>query len=161
MRDALRAVFVRDVFDDFVAPLHAEIDVEVGHGNALRVQKAFEEEVVGERVKVGDFQRVGNERARARTASGADRDIVVFRPLDEVGDDEEVAGETHLVNHAQFDGEAFVIRRALGGTFRFVGEELRQAQFQPAFRAVNEECFNIDAIRQRKIRQVIFAQRQL
>ena len=120
---------MRDVFDDFVAPLHAEIDVEVGHGNALRIQEAFEEEVVGERVKVGDFQRIGDERARARTASGADRDVVVFRPLDEVGNDEEVTGETHLVNHAQLNVEPRVIRRALGGALRFVREQLRQAQF--------------------------------
>ena len=161
LRDALRAVFVRDVFDDFVAPLHAEIDVEVGHGNALRIQEAFEEEVVGERVKVGDFQRVGDERARAGTASGADRDVVVFRPLDEVGDDEEVAGEAHLVDNAQLDVEPRVIRRAFGGTFAFVREELRETQLQPVFRALHEEILNRYALWQRKIGQVVFAERQL
>ena len=161
LRDALRAVFVRDVFDDFVAPLHAEIDVEVGHGNALRIQEAFEEEVVGERVKVGDFQRVGDERARAGTASGADRNVVVLRPLDEVGDDEEVAGKSHLVDNAQFDGEALVVGRAFGGTLAFVGKELREAQLQPVFRALHEEILNRYALWQREIGQVVFAQRQL
>ena len=161
LRDALRAVFVRDVFDDFVAPLHAEIDVEVGHGNALRIQEAFEEEVVGERVKVGDFQRVGDERARAGTASGADRNVVVLRPLDEVGDDEEVAGKSHLVDNAQLDGEALVVGRAFAGTLAFVGKELREAQLQPVFRALHEEILNRYALWQREIGQVVFAQRQL
>ena len=161
LRDALRAVFVRDVFDDFVAPLHAEIDVEVGHGNALRIQEAFEEEVVGERVEVGDFQRVGDQRARAGTASGADRDVVVFRPLDEVGDDEEVAGEAHLVDDAQLYLKPRVIRRAFGGAFCFVREELRQAQLQSVLRALNEKILNRHAFRQRKIRQIILAERQL
>ena len=86
---------------------------------------------------------------------------MVFRPLDEVGDDEEVAGKTHLVDDAELNVKALVIRRAFGGAFRLVGEKLREAQFQPAFRAVNEECFNIDAVRQRKIGQIILAQRQL
>ena len=161
LRDALCAVFVRDVFDDFVAPLHAEIDVEVGHGNALRIQEAFEEEVVGERVKVGDFQRVGDERARAGTASGADRNVVVLRPLDEVGDDEEVAGKSHLVDNAQLDGEALVVGRAFAGTLAFVGKELREAQLQPVFRALHEEILNRYALWQREIGQVVFAQRQL
>ena len=86
---------------------------------------------------------------------------MVFRPLDEVGNDEEVAGKTHLVDDAELNVKARVIRRAFSGALRLVGKELREAQLQPVFRALDEEILNRHAFRQRKIGQVVFAQRQL
>ena len=48
LTDALLAVLLRDVADDLVAPRHAEVDVEVGHAHALRIQEALEQQVVAE-----------------------------------------------------------------------------------------------------------------
>ena len=39
---------------------------------------------------------VGDQRTGARAAPGPDRHAVRLRPVDEVGDDQEVAGEAHL-----------------------------------------------------------------
>jgi hypothetical protein len=72
--DVALAVFAADVFDDFGAALGAEVDVEVGHGDALGVEEALEEEAVLEGVEVGDGEAVGDEAAGAGAAAGADGD---------------------------------------------------------------------------------------
>ena len=91
LRDLLAAVLAGDVFDDFAAAVHAEVDVDIGHGDALGIEEALEEQRVLERVDVGDLHGVGDERAGCRAAAGADGDAVIARVLDEVPDDEEVA----------------------------------------------------------------------
>ena len=45
-----------------------------------------------------DAHGVGDERSRRRSTAGADGDVVVAAPLDEVRGDEEVGGETELVD---------------------------------------------------------------
>ena len=46
------------------------------------------------------LHRVGGHRSGARAAAGTDADAVALGPVDEVGDDEEVAREAHLDDHA-------------------------------------------------------------
>ena len=72
--DVVAPVLLRHVLDDLVAAFHREVHVDVGHRLAARVQEALEEQVVLERVDVGDAQRVGHDAARRRTASGPHRD---------------------------------------------------------------------------------------
>ena len=57
------AIFFGYVFDHAVATVHAEVDVEVGHGHPLRVQESLEQQVVFQRVKVGDLLHIGHQRA--------------------------------------------------------------------------------------------------
>jgi hypothetical protein len=101
LADRLLAVLLPDVLDDLAAPLEAEVHVHVGHGHALRVQEALEEQVELERADVRDAERVGDERAGRRAAPRADRDAAVARRLDEVGDDEEVARVAGLQDDAE------------------------------------------------------------
>ena len=70
---ASRAVLLLHVVDDAVAVVLAEVDVEVGHRHALRVEEALEQQVVAQRIEVGDAERVGDQRAGARAAARADR----------------------------------------------------------------------------------------
>ena len=63
-----------------------------------------------------------DERARARAASRPDRNAMRLGPLDEVGDDEEVAGIFHAFDHLQLEGQTLAIfldraagRDAVGG----------------------------------------------
>ena len=95
------AVLLPHVLDHLAAPLEAEVDVDVGHRDALGIQEALEEEVVLERADVGDAERVRDQRARRRAAARSDRDAAVARRLDEVGDDQEVAGVAGLRDDAQ------------------------------------------------------------
>ena len=54
LRHALAPVLAGDVIDDLVAAFHAEVDVEIGHRDALGIQEALEQQVVLERIEVGD-----------------------------------------------------------------------------------------------------------
>src|SRR6185312_12602095 len=56
-----------------------------------------------------DGERVGNQRARARTAPRPDRNALLLRPLDEVGHDQEVAGILHALDHLDLEGQAVVV----------------------------------------------------
>ena len=96
LADPVTAVLAGHVVDHLVAPVHAEVDVEVGHRHAFGIEEALEQQVVGQRVQVGDLQRPGHQRAGTRAAARADRDALVLAPLDEVGHDQEVAGKPHL-----------------------------------------------------------------
>src|SRR5437870_4233008 len=107
--DLVLAVLLAHVLDHLAAPVHAEVDVDVGHGNALGVEKALEEEVVRERVDVGDPHRIGDERAGRGAAARANRDAVVLRVFDEVPDDEEVAGEAHVLDDLDLALEAVLV----------------------------------------------------
>ena len=46
LRDIVAAVFLRDVVDDFAAAIHAEIDVDIGHGHALGIQEALKQQLM-------------------------------------------------------------------------------------------------------------------
>ena len=109
LRDAVLAVLALNVSDNAVTLLLTEIDVEIRHRNTFGVQKAFEEKPEAQRVEIGNRQRVCDERAGTRSASRPDGDAVRLRPLDEIGDDKEVAGKLHLRDDVDFVGEALVV----------------------------------------------------
>ena len=48
LADLVRTVPAFDVLDDLIAPPLIEVDVDVGHGDALGVEEALEEQPVGE-----------------------------------------------------------------------------------------------------------------
>ena len=58
-----------------------EVDIDIGGGRALGVQKALEEQVVFQRINIGNGQRVGHERARRRTTAGPYTDAYRTRVL--------------------------------------------------------------------------------
>ena len=68
-----RPYFVDHVLHHALAAVHREVDVDVGHRLAARVEEALEQQVVADRVDVGDAQRVGHQRAGGRAAARARR----------------------------------------------------------------------------------------
>ena len=157
LADPVAAVLARDVVDHLVAPVHAEVDVEVGHRHAFRVEEALEQQVVGQRVEVGDAQRPGHQRAGAGAAAGADRDAVLLRPVDEVGDDQEVAREAHLDDDVELGLQAgFVVFACLAGRqlcpFEAPGQAVARLAADPAVEGL--------VVRHREGRQVVGAQPQ-
>ncbi len=58
--NVVAAVFLRDVVDDLAAAVHAEIDIDIRHGDAFGIEKALEEQFVLERIDIGDAEGVGN-----------------------------------------------------------------------------------------------------
>ena len=109
LRHPVGAVAVAHIGDHLVAPVLAEVDVEVRHRHALGIEEALEQQAEAHRVEIGDGERPGDERAGARAAARPDRNALRLRPFDEVGDDEEIAGELHLDDDVELEGEALVI----------------------------------------------------
>ncbi len=102
LRDVLAPVLARDVVDDFAAAPLAEVDVDVGQRHALGIEEALEDEVVLDRIDVGDAQAVGDEAAGRRSAARPDRNALLARVADEVPGDAEVPGVFHLLDHLDF-----------------------------------------------------------
>ena len=109
LRDVVAAVFLRNVVDDFAAAVHAEIDVDVGHGHALGIQEALEEQFVLQWVDVGDAERVGDQRTCGRPAARSHGNAMLFGVADEVPDDQEIAGELHLLNNGEFAFQTLLV----------------------------------------------------
>ena len=61
LSDAIRAVLLLDVADDLVAPVLAEVDVEVRHRNALGVEETLEQQAEPQRIKIGNRERPGDK----------------------------------------------------------------------------------------------------
>ena len=114
--DAVVAVAILHIADDFVAPLLAEVDVEVRHRDALGIEEALEQKPEADRIEIGDGERIGDQRAGAGAAARPDRDALRLRPLDEIGDDQEVAGIFHAGDDAELEGEPLAV--ILGGVAR-------------------------------------------
>ena len=110
LRDTILAVLARNVLDDLGTADVAEIDVDIRHGDALRVEEAFEIERIVDGVEVGDAEAVGNDGTRRRAASRADRNALTLGVADEVGNDEEVIDKAHLGNHVDFVLQALLYR---------------------------------------------------
>ena len=113
LADLLAPVFLLDVADHLLAPVLAEIDVEVGHRHAFGIEEALEQQREAQRIEVGDRQRIGNQRACARTTTGADGNALRLGPFDEVGNDQEVARELHPLDDRQLEFQPLTV--AFGG----------------------------------------------
>ena len=128
LADRVVAVAFGDVGDHPFPAFHAEVDVEVGHGHALGVQQAFEDEAVVERIQIRDAEAECHQRGRAGAAA-AHRDIVLPSPDDELLHDQEVAGKAHLDDDPEFvvEPRTVGIGVAFSVLLRTRGEELLES----------------------------------
>ena len=158
LADVIAPVLGGDVLDHLIALVHAEVDVEIGHRHAFRIEEPLEQQAIAQGIDVGDAQRPGHHRARARAASGTYRDVVVLGPVDEVGNDQEVAGEAHLHDHVDFDFKtlAVVLGAEAGG-----GCLPGQARGEAAACLLADPRCQIEPFRHREIRQVVRAELEL
>src|SRR5208337_2249237 len=109
--DIFAAVFLGDVLDELAAAAHAEVDVDIGHGNAFRIEETFEEKIVLERIDVGDAKGVADEAASGGATTGTDRYFLCARVLNEIPNDQEVTLIVHLLDHFDFGAEAVLVLR--------------------------------------------------
>ena len=98
----IRAIAPGHVFDDLAPAFEIEINIDIGHGDALRVQKAFEEQVVFQGIDAGDAQQVAHDGACAAAATGAHQNAMLFGVIHIIPDDEEIIVEAHFPDNVQF-----------------------------------------------------------
>ena len=141
------SVLLPHVVDDLAAALVAEVDVDVRHRDAFRIQEALEEEVELERVHVGDAERVADDRPRRRPAAGPDRDVPFARGDDEVPDDEQVSRVPRVPDDPEFVVEALAHR---------VGQGIAVLRLRPLRRLVAQHLHGVgEAVREREIGQLV------
>ena len=165
LRDTIAPVTLRHVLDDAVASLHAKVDVEIRHRDAIRIEETLEEKIVFERVEVGNPEHPGHQRARARSPARTHGDLVIASPAYEIGDNQEVTREAHAADHPEFGLEALEIRGHERATFilRDVAgrEYLLECRVQPASRLGFQELFLRLAVRYRESGQYTLAELQV
>ncbi len=61
LRDPVDTIGLGHVADHLVTSVHAEVDIEVGHGDTLRVEEALEQQLILQRIEVGDQQGIGDQ----------------------------------------------------------------------------------------------------
>ena len=76
MRNLLLSVFFLDVLEYAVAAVIVKVDVDIGHVDSVRVEESLEEEVVLDRVDVGDLQAVCNCGSGCRTTARTNRNAL-------------------------------------------------------------------------------------
>ena len=101
------AVFSVDVFDYLLPAFIAEVDIEVGHRNAFRVEESFEKKVIFYRVDVGDSDAVSADASCAGTSSGTNRDSYAFGVINKIVNNEVIVDVSHSFDYAEFIVEPF------------------------------------------------------
>ena len=105
--DVVPAVLLGGIPDHLVSEPGVEVHVDVGHRDPARVQEAFEEQVVADRIQVGDPEAVGHSTPGGASPPRADPDVLLAGVSDQVPGDEEVGGEPHVADRPQFVDQAF------------------------------------------------------
>ena len=109
--DVIYAEISKDRAEHRVAFIPGEVDVDIRRVDAFRGQEAFEHQSRSDGIDVGDAERVGDQRSRARTTTRSHRHAILPRPADEISHDEEVAGKSHLLDHAELVFEPALVFR--------------------------------------------------
>ena len=123
LRHRTLTVFVADVFDHLAAPVLAKVHVDVGRRHALRIQEPLEQQLVFDRVDVGDTHHVRDDGTRRRSASRPHGNAPLFRPVNEIPGDEEIIHEPLRFEHRDLALQSLANR---GGISSGTG-------FQPVF----------------------------
>ena len=102
-------IFLCDVLNDLAPPVHAKINIDIRHGHALRVQKALEQQLMLQRVDIGDSQCIRDQRSRGRSAARSNRNVVLAGIADEIPDDQKISRKLHLLDDGEFALQALLV----------------------------------------------------
>ena len=94
----------------------AKINVDIGEGDTLGIEEALKEQLVLQRIDIGDVQRVSHQAARRRTAARTHRNALLARVANEIPDDQEITGKAHLLDQFDFAFQALFV--SLQGIFQ-------------------------------------------
>ena len=106
MRDPFRTVFFHHVFDYLFTAHIIEIHVDIGQGDTGGIEETLKQQVVFNRVDIGDAQAIGKRRTRRRTTPGAYENAHFTRGTDKVPHNKEVARKTHPLNRGKLKVDA-------------------------------------------------------
>ena len=124
----LLTVQLLDIVDHLAPPLLAEVYIDIGHGDPVLIQEALKQQVIAQRVNVGNPQAIRHQRARSAAPAGPHGDILAPGVTDEIHNDQEIAGVMQVPDHLQLVVQAGLdFRRhlmALGQPFLRLGAQV-------------------------------------
>ena len=105
----LVAVFVFHPFQHPSASVVVEVGIDIRQRNTVGIEETLEQQVILQRVNLGDAQTVGHHTSCSRATSRPHHHSqLVAGRVDEVLHDEEVARETHRLHDVQLEADAVV-----------------------------------------------------
>ena len=102
LRHTLLSVTAHYIIQHLIALHIAEVGINIRHADTFRIQKAFEQQMVTQRFDIRYTQQIGHDTACGTATTRPDRNIMAAAVVDEVPDNEEVAGIAHRVDNIQF-----------------------------------------------------------
>ena len=109
------AIALHHILEHLLAAVDAEVHIDIRHTDPAGIEEALENQTVGQRIEFRDPQCVSDQAAGGRSATGTYRDAVVFGIIDEISDYEKVAGESHLIDHANLIFQTLAVVRLFAG----------------------------------------------
>ncbi len=79
--------FFDDIVDDLIPFLHAEIHINIGEGDPLRIEKTLKNKPVADGIHIGNLERIGHEAPRGRASSRTNGYSVFSGIADNIPDD--------------------------------------------------------------------------
>ncbi len=107
LSDMVVAIALLDIVDDLAALDIVEIDIDIRHRHAFRIQKTFEEQIVLQWIKIRDSQQIRDDAACRRATAWSNADAVLARIIDEIPDNQKVAVVPHAVNDTELVFQTF------------------------------------------------------
>ena len=95
------AVFAHHVVNYLLAPLITKVNINIGHGHALRVQETLKEKIIAHRINVGDSQCVAHNAPGSRPPPRPHDDILRSGIVDKIPHDQEIIHVSHGADDIQ------------------------------------------------------------
>ncbi len=110
LRNVVAPVFLGDVLDDLASTVHAEIDVDIGQRDPLRIEESFEEQPVLKWIEIRNAHAIRHQAACGGTPAGPHRDFVLASVANEIPHDEKVPRVFHALDNADLFFEPRFVR---------------------------------------------------
>ena len=110
LNHAVITIFSSYIINNLLSPFEAEIHIDIRHGYSLRIQETFKEQIIPDRVQLGDPKCIGNQASCGRASSRTDHDIVVPGIFDKIPYNEKIIYISHIFDSRQLIIQAFFQR---------------------------------------------------
>ena len=97
--DVVMTILICAIFYYLIAPRILDVNIDIGHANAIGVEEALKEQAVLERVKISNVECIGNDRPCGTTPAWPKDNPLALAPVDEILHDKEIP----LIPHACHD----------------------------------------------------------
>ena len=105
MSHVIGPILFSDPFQHCTATIVVKVNVNIRHGNTIRIQKTFKQQVILNRINIGNRKRIGHCTARSRTTSRTDNHPQLTGRSNVILHNQEITGETHLLDRFQLEGQ--------------------------------------------------------